>query len=39
MPAMMRGADGQLMTLTRRQIALIRTLAQGPLFNAQEPGS
>ncbi|HWC28297.1 MAG TPA: hypothetical protein VG474_17025 [Solirubrobacteraceae bacterium] len=37
MPAMMRGADGQLLTLTRRQIALIRTLAQGPLFTEQEP--
>lgn len=39
MPAMMRGADGRLMTLTRRQIALIRTLAQGPLFNEEEPES
>lgn len=39
MPAMMRGADGRLMTLTRRQIALIRTLAQGPLFNDEEPES
>lgn len=37
MPAMMRGADGRLMTLTRRQIALIRTLAQGPLFTEEEP--
>lgn len=36
MPAMMRGADGELLTLTRRQIALIRTLAQGPLFIEQE---
>jgi hypothetical protein len=36
MPAMMRGADGQLLTLTRRQVALIRTLAQGPLFTEQE---
>ena len=33
---MMRGADGQLLTLTRRQVALIRTLAQGPLFTEQE---
>ena len=37
MPAMMRGADGELLTLTRRQVALIRTLAAGPLFEAQEP--
>jgi len=37
MPAMMRGADAQLMTLTRRQIALIRALAQGPLVEPQEP--
>ena len=36
MPAMMRGADGQILTLTRRQVALIRTLAQGPLFTEQE---
>jgi hypothetical protein len=36
MPAMMRGADGHLMTLTRRQIALIRTLARGPLFSDEE---
>ena len=36
MPAMMRGADGRLMTLTRRQVTLIRTLAQGPLFNERE---
>ena len=37
MPAMMRGADANLMTLTRRQVALIRVLAQRPLFEAQEP--
>lgn len=37
MPAMMRGADGELMTLTRRQIALIRTLAEGSIFEAEEP--
>jgi hypothetical protein len=29
MPAMMRGADGRLLTLTRRQVALIRALAEG----------
>jgi hypothetical protein len=39
MPAMMRGADGQLLTLTRRQVALIRALAQGPLFESEEPES
>ncbi|MGH3925270.1 MAG: hypothetical protein ACRDTT_20820, partial [Pseudonocardiaceae bacterium] len=32
MPAMMRGADGQHLTLTRRQIDLIRTLVRGPIF-------
>ena len=32
MPAMMRGADGQHLTLTRRQIDLIRTLMRGPIF-------
>jgi hypothetical protein len=36
MPAMMRGADGQLMTLTRRQVNLIRTLAGGPVFTEGE---
>jgi hypothetical protein len=36
MPAMMRGADGQLMTLTRRQINLIRTLASGSVFTDGE---
>lgn len=36
MPAMMRGADGQFMTLTRRQIDLIRTLARGPAFTGGE---
>jgi aspartokinase-like uncharacterized kinase len=34
MPAMMRGADGQHLTLTRRQIDLIRTLIRGPIFPA-----
>lgn len=37
MPAMMRGADGQMLTLTRRQVALIRALAEGPLFESPEP--
>jgi hypothetical protein len=32
MPAMMRGADGRHLTLTRRQIDLIRKLARGPIF-------
>ncbi len=32
MPAMMRGADGRHLTLTRRQIDLIRTLMRGPIF-------
>lgn len=39
MPAMMRGSDGWLMTLTRRQIALIRALAAGPLFVEKESES
>ncbi|MGH8574981.1 MAG: hypothetical protein ACREX8_20790, partial [Gammaproteobacteria bacterium] len=34
MPAMMRGADGRHLTLTRRQIDLIRTLMRGPIFPA-----
>ncbi|MGH3822906.1 MAG: hypothetical protein ACRDRA_08750 [Pseudonocardiaceae bacterium] len=33
MPAMMRGADGRHLTLTRRQIDLIRTLMRGPTFS------
>jgi hypothetical protein len=32
MPAMMRGADGRHLALTRRQLDLIRTLARGPVF-------
>lgn len=36
MPAMMRGADGWLMTLTRRQIDLFRTLARAPMFSDDE---
>ena len=36
MPAMMRGADGRHLTLTRRQIDLIRTLVRGPVFT--DPG-
>ena len=29
MPAMMRGADGRHLALTRRQVAIIRALARG----------
>lgn len=36
MPAMMRGADAQLLALTRRQVDLIRTLARGPIFGDGE---
>lgn len=32
MPAMMRGADGRHLTLSRRQIDLIRNLVGGPIF-------
>lgn len=32
MPAMMRGADGRHLTLTRRQIELVRMLVRGPVF-------
>ena len=30
MPAMMRGADGRHLALTRRQVALIQALVRGP---------
>lgn len=37
MPAMMRGADGRHLALTRRQVAMIRALARGSVFpNAEE---
>lgn len=36
MPAMMRGADGRHLALTRRQVALIRALVQGPVFPDEE---
>lgn len=36
MPAMMRGADGRHLALTRRQVATIRALARGPLFPEEE---
>ena len=29
---MMRGADGRHLALTRRQVAIIRALARGPVF-------
>ena len=32
MPALMRGADGRHLTLTRRQIETIRALVRGPVF-------
>jgi hypothetical protein len=36
MPAMMRGADGRHLTLTRRQVATIRALARGSIFPTAE---
>lgn len=39
MPAMMRGADGRHLTLTRRQVATIRALARGPIFLDEEEKS
>ena len=36
MPAMMRGADGRHLALTRRQVATIRALARGPVFPDEE---
>ena len=36
MPAMMRGADGRHLTLTRRQVALIQALVRGPIFAEEE---
>ncbi len=33
MPAMMRGADGRHLSLTRRQIELFRMLVRGPVFD------
>jgi hypothetical protein len=38
MPAMMRGADGRHLTLTRRQIDLIRKLVGGPIFPDDDGG-
>jgi hypothetical protein len=39
MPAMMRGADGRHLALTRRQVAIIEALVRGPLFPDQEAGT
>jgi len=39
MPAMMRGADGRHLTLTCRQVAIIRALARGPIFPGEERGT
>jgi hypothetical protein len=36
MPAMMRGADGRHLALTRRQVELVRTLVRGPIFPADD---
>lgn len=36
MPAMMRGADGRHLALTRRQVALIQALVLGPVFPDEE---
>ena len=38
MPAMMRGADGLHLALTRRQVDLIRTLVRGPIFAEPDGG-
>jgi hypothetical protein len=39
MPAMMRGADGRHLALTRRQVALIRALVRGPVFPDADGGT
>jgi hypothetical protein len=36
MPAMMRGADGRHLALTRRQVAMIQALVRGPVFPEEE---
>ena len=36
MPALMRGADGRHLALTRRQIDLIRKVGQGPIFSERQ---
>ena len=37
MPALMRGADARYLTLTRRQVDLIRKVAQRDIFAADPP--
>jgi hypothetical protein len=37
MPALMRGADARYLTLTRRQVDLIRKVAQRDIFAADQP--
>ena len=39
MPALMRGADGRHLALTRRQISLIEALLRGPIFPDEEAGT
>jgi hypothetical protein len=39
MPAMMRGADGRHLALTRRQVALIRALVRGSVFPDADGGA
>ncbi|HEY4604135.1 MAG TPA: hypothetical protein VIH08_07350 [Blastococcus sp.] len=39
MPAMMRGADGRHLALTRRQVSLIRALVRGPVFPDADGGT
>jgi hypothetical protein len=36
MPALMRGADGRHLALTRRQIDLIRKVGHGPIFSERQ---
>jgi hypothetical protein len=38
MPALMRGADGRALTLTRRQVDIIRKAARRAMFQQTEPG-
>jgi hypothetical protein len=39
MPAMMRGADGRLLALSRRQIDIIVKNAVGAMFSAPKDGN
>jgi hypothetical protein len=38
MPALMRGADGRSLALTRRQVALVREVAKLAIFEAEQTG-